>query len=221
MKFFALLFISLFFLLSCNKDTSKIDQDKIFQSYEMTYDEDNGQTSFYASFHKENAEGKVLPLGKNSTITINGEPMNRLKKTYGKTFEGQLTSGTFVFTDEDGKTYTNTIMPAQPISNGTQTHVNSGVNTYWHFDGAPIGSGEAVTVYIYSYADEGGSSVSKSTEAGATSVLLRVADMSTLVSGQGILSIKRSVTFTNGNWTNAGGKKVSNYIPTTQQITIN
>jgi len=66
----ALLFLS---ILSCKKDSSKVDQNLIYQKYLIYYDSNSDVTTVTAIFTQENESGKKLELSGNSNVTINGE----------------------------------------------------------------------------------------------------------------------------------------------------
>jgi len=114
----ALFFISVIFLLfSCvsnetaNSDTVK--QSEIYQSYTITYDEGDMELSATAFFRFGGATGTSLHLVKPSSILFNSKEMDEGKNIFSGTFyeinlqTDPAKSYTFIFTDTDNKTYSN------------------------------------------------------------------------------------------------------------------
>jgi hypothetical protein len=220
MKLIHILLVSALVLSSCKKKGSSIDQNKIFQSYEMSYDAGTNITTFYARFYENSENGKGLLLGETSSITVNGEKMNRNGATYVFNMAGEITVGSFIFTDANGKKYFNSLAGEQNISNDDQSSVDNNANTDWVFSGNPLNANETIFVLIDSYEENGGNSVSSTTDIGANHVQIMATDMVNLQPGSARIYTKRSSTLSSGNWTNAGGKKKSVYVSQINDVLI-
>lgn len=221
MKHLLLLPLTVTFFLSCRKDSSDVNQDKIFQSYRIVYDAETDKTSFYAEFYENTIDGKKLILGRNSTVTIDGQNMSRVGKTYAKTVEGHQSLGIFLFTDANGHIYHNTVYGAKPISNSNDHSVDRGQSNHWEFGGQPVSTGEQIMVKIYGYSSEAGLSVSTTSETGINYVTLLVSDMTELIQGDAIAVTERYHSFTNGDWGSVGGLKTSVYLSKQDIIWVN
>lgn len=220
MRSILFLALSAAFIVSCKKDSSKVNQDKIFQTYKIVYDAETNKTTFYAQFNEEKENGKDLELTGSSSITVNGEAMSRSGSVYSMTVNGFSSTGTFVFTDTDGKTFTNTITGEQSIGNDSGSYLDMNSANYWYFSGANIASGETVNVSVVSNSDSGKSASASSSTSGNGYVLMTVSNMSNLITGDATAVTKRTSETTSGNWTSAGGKLVSTYASTKSIITV-
>jgi len=115
--------VSLFFLLviiagiathltSCKSEpSSDVNQDKIYTEYELYYDANQDKTYARAWFKFSNITGTLLELASPSEVTFNGDVLtfNSTLAYYEKEYAGKISSGTFVWTDTQGITKTNSI----------------------------------------------------------------------------------------------------------------
>ena len=149
-----LCFIALFTIIfSCKKVSSEIDQSKIFQSYTMIYDEGTNKTNVSAYFFEEKDGGKNLELSGSSSVTMNGAAMSKSGQTYFSLIDGNLASAVVVFTDTEGKTYTNTLSKANFISNESSTDLSKSISSYWYWGGTTIVAGETINIKFINVAD--------------------------------------------------------------------
>ena len=209
MKYFLLLIPV--FLFSCKKDSNEVDQDKIYQSYEISYDANTNLTTYTAEFSLENKGGKNLKLTGGSRVLVNGESMSRSGSRYTKSFQGYLAYGTFEFTDTKGKVYTNTVNCEDYIQNDFNSSLQNNFDVYWYFSGPNLASGETVTVDINSQVADGGQASSSAYNVGATYVRITPSQMNNLHEGQATARTTRSTMLYSGNWTSAGGSMKSEY----------
>jgi len=140
MKYFIKLFFaaSLFLILaSCQTENSgSVDQKRIYTSYELTYDANTDITYARAQFRFGNALGTILKLSSNSSVKFNTNSLNYVEGLgyYEKQLGGQVSTGTFMFTDSLGKSYTNaldTITPIQLPASLTQFKRNNSSTVSW------------------------------------------------------------------------------------------
>jgi hypothetical protein len=112
------LFFCLFFFPACEGESTHLNQDRIYTSYELYYNGNTDKTYAQASFKLGNKYGTLLKLGGNSSIgfTIGDsiydpDPLTFMDEYgfYQKVLSGYLSLGVFYFTDEDGNQYTNSI----------------------------------------------------------------------------------------------------------------
>lgn len=212
---YLLLLVPVLLLISCKKDSKSVNQDEIYQVYEISFNESSGYTVCIARFTHKSENGKPLKLSEGSTITVNGESMDPLGKAYTKSYKGYATSATFIFTDADGKEYSNTILSEESIQNDPSTHLGS--DGIWKFAGSALNFGETISATISSYQEDGGIAYGSTTELGAS--FLKI-PMSGLTGGSATAITKRSSLFTSGFWTKAGGQRKSEYISDSKDITF-
>jgi hypothetical protein len=103
-------YISLY--TACKSEpSSDVNQDKIYTEYELYYDGNADKTYARATFKFSNITGTLLKLDDPSNVTFNGDVLtfNTTLAYYEKEYAGLISSGTFVWTDTQNQTYTNTI----------------------------------------------------------------------------------------------------------------
>jgi len=208
-------------LISCKKDSEAVDQDQIYQSYEMSYNEATDQTTFTANFYLKSDGGKRLKLTGGSIVTVNGTTMNRNGSTYTRSFNGYLESGSFVFTDAKGKEFTNSVLYENYIQNDLSNSLSNNLDCYWQFVGPEVSTGETVSVTIRNQETGGGTATGSTMQNGAYFVRITANQMSQLTAGWANAITTRSSISNNGNWTKVGGKKKSEYISSSSSILIN
>lgn len=208
------------FLCACvsnetaNSDTVK--QTEIYQSYYVTYDAGDMELSATSSFRFGGSSGTTLNLVKPSKVTFNGEEMAMGKNIFSGTFyeTNQQTqtskTNTFVFTDTENKTYTNSAtIESLEISEYPAT-INKRESFKVSWTGNPVQNGERVYVSI-----EGKdlTSCSSSTDmVGATSIELKPELLKDLKPGEANISLKREISNSLTNATHLGGNITITYI---------
>lgn len=106
-------------LISCAKENSNdVNQDRIYAEYELRYDANTDKTYASAIFRFGNATGTQLELSDPSTITFNGDaiPFDPVFSYYRKEYSGNITSGTFVFTNTEGTSFTNAVTNPRTVA---------------------------------------------------------------------------------------------------------
>lgn len=208
-------------LISCKKDSEAVNQEEIYQAYEMSYNESTNQTTFTANFYLKADGGKRLKLTGDSFVTVNGSSMNRSGSTYTRSFDGYLESGSFVFTDAKGKEYTNSVLYENYVQNDLSNALQRNFDCYWQFVGPTVASGETVSVSIRSQESAGGTATGSTTQDGAYYVHISANQMNQLPVGFATATTTRSSVSLSGNWAKVGGKKKSEYISSTSSVLVN
>lgn len=219
MKYLVLLIPIL--LISCKKDSAAVDQDQIYQSYEMSYNEGTNQTTFTANFYLKADGGKRLKLTGGSIVTVNGTTMTRNGSSYSRSFNGYLESGSFVFTDAKGNDFTNSIQYENYVQNDLSNSVSNDLDCYWQFVGAQLNSGESISVTLRNQDTGGGTATGSTMQNGAYYVRIPANQMNQLTAGWANAITTRSSISNAGNWTKAGGKKKSEYISSSGLVLVN
>lgn len=221
MKCQLLLPLLLIVLMACNKKSSKVDQANVFQRYEMTYSPDENRTTFSAQFSKKKENGRLLKLDGTSSVTVNGQPMDYGGVSYNLKFDGLVDTGVFVYTDNDGNSYTNSVTSVSEISNGSVFNITKSYAPIdWWFDGIPNQEGEELLVEIVSQGSDRTYSRSNTTETGATSITITRNDLENLELGYAYATTIRRRTIETGNFSAAGGVIISsrNSVSTTVNV---
>lgn len=210
MKYTFLLLAGLLLFGSCNKKSSRVDQAEVFQRLQMTYDADENKTIFSAQFSRKKENGKVLKLDGGSSVTVNGQSMEFLGVAYSLKLDGLIDTGVFVYTDNDGKSYTNVVTAIGGISNGSTYNIyKTNSQNEWTFGGNPIQTGEEVSVEFVNQSNAGSSARSRSTAEGATSIIITSYDLENLELGYATATTIRTKSIETGNFSAAGGLIVS------------
>jgi hypothetical protein len=221
-KNIVLLFSSLVFSFFCacvsnetaNSDTVK--QTEIYQNYNITYDAGDMELSASASFRFGGSAGTTLNLVKPSQVTFDGAEMAMGKNILSGTFyeSNQQTdpskSYTFIFTDTENKTYTNTasIEPLEISEYPSSINKSEGFKVSW--TGSPIQNGEKVYLSL-----EGAdmSNCSASTEMiDANSIDITPEMLKDMKPGNANITLKREISNSLKNATHLGGNIDITYI---------
>lgn len=128
-----LLFIGILFFTggACpSKETTpsnKVAQTEIYQSYSVT--QNGNEYDVTAYFRIGGRTGTTLALVKPSSVTFNGETMRENLNTSSGTYYSasvpvSTATGTFVFTDRNGKTYTNKLELSTAALNSPKLSTN-------------------------------------------------------------------------------------------------
>ncbi len=212
MKLTLLLLMLVFVLMACNKKSSKVEQDHIFQRYEMTYNADEDRTTFSAQFSKKKENGRLLKLDGSSSVTLNGQAMEFGGVSYNLKFDGIVDTGVFVYIDNEGNSYTNSVSGVSEISNGSIFNITKSYAPIdWWFDGIPNQEGEEVLVEIVSQGSDRTYSRSNTTETGAASIAITRSDLESLELGYAYATTIRRRTIKSGSFSAAGGMIISSY----------
>jgi hypothetical protein len=127
------LFAATTFIQSCaNEDSTNVNQDRIYAEYELYYDANTDKTYASAIFRFGHASGTQLELIAPSQVTFNGDiiPFDATFSYYRKEYAGKITSGTFVFNDADGNSFTNAVSTDRTIAFPANMDTIHNANSY-------------------------------------------------------------------------------------------
>lgn len=136
----------------CEKEISKnVDQNKIWTSYELYYNEGLNKTFATATFRFSNNNGTKLMLSDPSSVTVDGATLewNAENGYYRNEFSGLKATATFHWVDLDGNSFTNNIELRDisfPDPIDTLHFTNSITQFAWA--GLPLDSSESVSLTI-------------------------------------------------------------------------
>lgn len=193
-------------LSSCGSESADdVAQDRIYTFFRFIYDAKDNTTTAEARFTFGNLTGTRLTLGTNSSITCNGQPLTQATELvtlpyYTAEFSGKVTSGEFIWTDNDGLSFTNTITIADSLDypDGLTTiDRSSSFDLEWK--GVAVNPSEDVRCII--------NSVNVFTQAinGSTVVTLPTSRLSNIAAGTANFDLNRVKNVQLAQKTDAGG----------------
>lgn len=167
---------------SCQKaeDSTDVNQDKIHQNIELQYNSAEDKTYATVQFRFGNAIGTPLELKGTAEVTVDGNTMTWNESFNLNRYEwsttGKMTNATFVYTDNDGNTFTNTAT-IDDIAFPTSFTTISKAQAYdLAWVGAPTDTDDEVWVYL-NEDNEANGALFKQTNNNATSITIDKAGM--------------------------------------------
>lgn len=154
-RLLSILFISAVVLTfsSCKKEVTKnIDQDKIWASFALSYDQNTDKTIATAKFRFNTGKGTLLELSDPSTVMLDGTEIDWLADSafYQMELTGFVPSGEFTWVDLNGNMFANTVeihdvdFPAVLDT----LHYSDSVTYFMWAGGLPLDSFEAVKLTL-------------------------------------------------------------------------
>jgi len=218
--FLSLLFIGLMLFNSCiREESSDVNQDKIHTAYEMFYNANQDKTYARAIFKFSNVLGTQLQLTAPSQITFNGDVLTfqNTLAYYEKEYAGYIASGTFVWSDVNGISYTNTVhnkVIDYPANLDTIPR-NAAYEMFWVGDS--LSANERVVLTINGIL-EGDVQVFSQNNLHAKSIILALNQLQTLGQGQGSMWFDRYYEPGLTEKTSAGGSITARYRPINKTV---
>jgi hypothetical protein len=208
---------------SCAKENSEdVNQDKIYTTYELFYNANSDKTVAVAKFRFGGATGTILELTSGANVTFNGDDMtyNGWYAGHVKEYAGMVTSGSFVYTDVDGNTFTNTAlsMDTAGYENGFDTIVKSQANTFT-WTGNALAANESISLFVGSWT-WGEDALFHQAQDNATNLIMGVNQMTNLAEGTSTVYMNRTNLSTSIDGTSEGGWIKSTYRPVNVDVTV-
>lgn len=190
--FFTTVLSSLLVWTSCqSEDAADVNQERIETNYHLVYDASEDETIASASF---TFGSTFLKLNSPSEVLFEED---RLRETeilgivdYRKAYNGEVLSGTFAYTNNEGNTYENTITITDRIdlpASITELSISEGGVIEWI--GGAVQSGETVSFHLTNDAHFFVESVSA---VNATSLVVRANAIQPELLGQCSMRIERA-----------------------------
>lgn len=223
--FFVCGFIALC-LTSCSKEDSvDVNQDKIWTEYNVYYNQNDDKTHVIARFRFGNPTGTLLELvdSTGANVTFNGQkmPYSLIWNAHHLEFAGNITTGTFVYTNTDGKVFTNTIptgIDSIEFPNDFDTIVKSKAETF-SWVGSALSANQSVGMYIGTYAWDK-SALFYTNATGTSTLVMGVQAKTNLPIGPGTVYLQRQVENKTIAGTSKGGVISYTYRPFDKTIEI-
>ncbi len=214
--FFALLIGFALFNSACNReDSSSVEQDRIWQLHEIAYDAETDKTIARSSFKFSNAFGTALELVDNASAEFNNDLLDwkPVLAHYEREYAGVVDSGTFVYNDLDGNTFTNVINPINPIA-FSSTQINDTIfksaayELFW--DGIPLEENEYVILTVNGD-NEGDARIVTQTDIGASSIIIGTDKLEALPEGMARIEMERVILLDLDEGNDVGGNIQGKY----------
>ena len=157
------------FISACRKDSSEIDQNRIYQEYDVVFNNQTGNTEVSATFREDDASGKILKLTGGAKVYFNEQQISG-KSNFYETYAGFISPVKIEFVDSDGKKYTNYSFGINYVDVNPLENFISGTNNYFSWGGSAVGENESVTFYARN--SEGTSNDQKVSQQGASAINL-------------------------------------------------
>lgn len=210
-------------LISCEKeDSSDVNQDKIYTVYELFYNENSDKTVAIVRLHFGSPTGTLLEATDPAAVTFNGEdlPYNVFYSGHAKEYAGKIETGTFVYTNVDGQSFTNVppTMDTLAFPTDFDTIIKSQANTLT-WVGSPLLSTERANLYIGTWTWGQDAAFFAYTQ-GATNIVMGTNQLAGLAEGNSTCYLDRvnEVAVTQG--TSEGGVIRTRYRPLNKQVQI-
>lgn len=137
-------------------NSGDVKQSEIYQNYSVKYNEADNETHIKATFRFGGKNGTTLVLTPPSVVTFNGENMTRYESDFAGAYYKNahvkpLANGQeckFVFTDTEGKKYTNSIKFSPVLIGSLPMSVAKGNPLEFTMITRPLAFGEKITIEL-------------------------------------------------------------------------
>ncbi|MBC7777946.1 MAG: hypothetical protein H7246_21105 [Phycisphaerae bacterium] len=217
-----LLVLGLGFSSCIKEESSDVNQNKIFAEYELSYDQNTDKTYASAVFKFSNGLGTKLHLSGPSNVTFGADvlPYDPVFAYYRKEYAGKVDSGTFVFTDSLGHTYSNPVSLAAIIMNPSLDTIHKSGSFTYAWTGAAVAANEAVGLTIANAANAVYFQYFLQNSVGATDIVLPQTQLNNLPTVNANATIERVFETTAPEVTSAGGKIRGKYKASSSPVYI-
>jgi hypothetical protein len=211
----ALLALTALALSACQmaEQSVNVNQSRIWTGYELHYDANTDLTTAKATFRFGNSLGTPLDLTSPSEVRFNGEMLSRTVQpgtgfvSYERTFAGEVTTGTFRFTDVEGEAYSNTVTLRNVDLPAGIGPIDNDAAYAFEWVGASLAPSEEVSVTLFRLAPGTASlGVFRQTQDGARTVVMDALQLRNVAPGDVTLRMTREWSGSPGRAPDAGGK---------------
>jgi hypothetical protein len=196
--------------VSCeHEDSSDVNQDKIYTEYELFYNANEDKTHAVARFRFGSPTGTLLELTDSSGafVMYNGDtlPYNVWYGGHHAEYAGNLTGGTFTYSNTEGTVFENDVPTGTTIAfpAGFDT-IDKSVAQNLAWTGTALGADEHVGIFVGSWT-WGEDAVFYTEDDGATQVVMGVTQMANLAIGSATVYMDRTHSTTVIEGTSEGG----------------
>ncbi len=220
--FFALLVLALINTRCAKENSSDVNQNRIYTSYELIYNASEDKTYARASFRFGNMTGTLLELTNPSEVRYNGDLLSFKPAFvyYEKEYAGLLNTGSFTWKDTDGNSFVNSVdihlinYPAQLDT----INRNAAFEMFWQGDSLQVN--EVVYLSMNGVMESDAQIMSQS-NVNSKSIIIPLNKLQLLGQGNGQLYLDRTFSPALQQKTSAGGAIISKYRAISKQVYFN
>ena len=210
-------------LTSCEvEDSADVNQDKIYQDYELFYNSNTDKTWVVARFRFGGPTGTLLQLNDPANVTFEGEvvPFSAIFGGHQREFAGKIDGGTFVYTNTLGETFTNTVPVYESIQFPASLDTLSKSSAYsLDWEGTALKANQFVGVFVGSWTF-GDDALFLQTGEGETNLVMGTDQLDNLPLGPSTLFMDRSTDITITEGTSEGGRIRGKFRATNKRVTV-
>ena len=203
------------------EDVASVDQDRVRTDYELFYDAGQNKTTAVAVFRFGNSPtGTQLQLSGPAEVRFNNDVLlfNSVLGRYEKTYDGLTASGTFVYKNVDGKTFTNTTPALKAAEFPTDPAVlplskSQDYSVTW--SGEALGQNDGVGALIL-----GTAVVVLETTPGTNRLIFRANALQPVTAGAYTVVMDRTVTATLAQQSSAGGSIIAKHRSRSKNVQV-
>ncbi len=207
-----------------SEESASVDQNKIYTTYELLYDQNTDKTYARAQFRFGNALGTVLQLSAPAEVRFNDDALDYkpVLAYYEKEYAGKVTSGTFTYEGTDGVSYSNSVSGLPMIDfPGNFTSVTRNQANDFTWTGTPLAAREEVFLFIRNTTTTNVQTF-YTNAVGATKMVLSAEKLNNLAPGVAAeADLYRDRIDSLSQKTSAGGYLKLNYRTKKKTITVN
>ncbi len=213
-------------IAACGKgeDSADVNQQSIYTAYEVFYNENDDVSHVIARFRFGGPFGTLLQLTEPSgaSVSFNGEPLtySSIWGGHHTSFAGNITSGTFIYTNTDGETFTNSVPAGTSIGfpeGFTSLSKSQAYTLEW--EGTPLAANDHVGIFVgtWSWGDD---ALFYTNSDGADSIVLGVNALSNLINGSATVYMDRWNERSLSEGTLEGGRILYKYRGVNATVTV-
>jgi len=208
---------------SCVKESSlDVNQDKIYTDYELFYNSNTDKTVVVASFRFGGATGTLLELDNPAFVTFNGDTLayNFIYRGHAKEYAGQLSGGTFSYTDGDENIFTNSTPTYESIqfpSDFSNLKKSEAYDLHW--EGSSLSIDQWVGIWVGSWTWGKDAAFLQNVD-GSDNIILGVQAISNLPSGTSTVFMDRATAKDVAEGTSEGGRIRSKFRANNVEIMV-
>lgn len=226
MKKIIVLILLSWILTGCGagEDSSDVNQARIYTDYELFYNANEDKTHAIARFRFGGPFGTILQLSQSSgaSVTFNGDVLaySSLWGGHHTEYAGNITSGTFNYTNTEGTSYTNAVPMGTSIEFPTgfdEIDISSAQTLSWI--GSSLAANDQVGIFVGTWV-WGDDALFLTDEDGATNIVMGLNQLQNLALGSALVFMDRWNAVDVSEGTSEGGRIRYKYRATNAVVTV-
>lgn len=149
-RFIPLLLVPFVFYGCAKEDSANVNQDSIYAIYELFFNETEDKTTARATFRFGGPTGTLLELSDPAGVTFNGKALgyNALTGVHKDEYVGQVSDGSFSYTNTDGQVFMNQTDTIKSIGFPAVDTIDASMAYSFIWQGDPVAQNELVSLSI-------------------------------------------------------------------------